>query len=1237
MASPGSLSGDSLGTSPLDRVQTNGLFLPSGQRGDAPEPGKATQIRALSLEQALSRLEVQQRLKAGAENLLQVLDDRANAVVQKDQQDARKVQVLEELNQTNRRILALEAQIDALSAGHPAGPVVRSSHRQRSDDRLDRRYRLKISNRGPSSTSVNDAQRTVALQARTALLAGNFSSAQLINQANELAEALCKSRGLRRDLLTLEFAKSIVRFCTASHISLVTSGLRLVRYFTVDGLTAQLFVDLGVDVCLVDVLARETRSVVAQEQGLRLIRALAEHSTAQAPPQAGGLVRAVTAIAESDSKLNNIALETLAELLLVWPVAVISSGALGVLVSRAMHDVPSLADVLIDCLVHLADDPKARQVASLPRYLDAVFAPFTDAQRELRTSGKSATSAATAVVANLARSWPGLLILSDNQFQGLASIVQSLRVPDRQTRDGVLELVSLILDVPKSLFSANFLAGRRPTVLGKVPMYSDQVPSTTRAEEVTSKHKIQDQEAALRLLLLLELGLLEALVCVVEDDAEPALSRKATFLVSEVLHMTRNLLPLDRCRELQSLAPLFEHAARLGGVDRLQSARAIFQIDSLTRLRNRAGPSSRLILMGAHDAAHDPKRGQRQVEQVKIKMGIQIDDSHFRNLLLDTHVLSTKNYAKWHWDTLTELVQGPLLNHKRLEETIRATKFMKRLLAFFRPFTERFSKIKNTKPNQRYVQFGCLLLETLLASGEGVRYLSESKLLRQLSECLAQLDPMGGLTAATADIFFSRDRLRDTVSHGYFAMLGVLSGHAQGSAMMERWRIYTSLYRLTDLHSRHDLVNILLSRLQYGTAGHARIMLSKALTTGVREVRLFATRHLGSMLSYNEDKERDRGIGQWAMRLLVSQLYDPNEDVCRTAVDVLQEACKARRHLEHAVELRPMLDHLGELGAPLLLRFLATRVGFTYLFDLNYIDRELDNWHHGLDEDYVVKVELHLHSGRAEIDFPSHFYGQLAKTEQGCALLMERAQLLFHVQELRKDWSACLETTAVRRAKAALWALGSIGAEELGLPFLSQTGTVANIVEVASNACHAGLRGTAYLVLGMLARTTAGVRLIEACGWLCVNSPLGRPGGVCVPPSATALLRFARLPEQTSPAVELSAEPASEMVDLISNLSNHILANDAARRLVGIRQRSPEVFASAELYEQTLRLLATCQFRLPVRQFVLQLFPAEQLQRRVDKLALYAHRLSRNTVDDLDSEPARPVTAGPRPRSRTIL
>lgn len=76
---------------------------------------------------------------------------------------------------------------------------------------------------------------------------------------------------------------------------------------------------------------------------------------------------------------------------------------------------------------------------------------------------------------------------------------------------------------------------------------------------------------------------------------------------------------------------------------------------------------------------------------------MQMDDKTFQNSLLETQVMLTKDHAKWNFDILQELIEGPLLNPKRMEEAIKGARFIKRLMAFFLPFNHRFSDMHRIK------------------------------------------------------------------------------------------------------------------------------------------------------------------------------------------------------------------------------------------------------------------------------------------------------------------------------------------------------------------------------------------------------------------------------------------------------------------------------------------------------------------------------------------------------------
>ena len=94
------------------------------------------------------------------------------------------------------------------------------------------------------------------------------------------------------------------------------------------------------------------------------------------------------------------------------------------------------------------------------------------------------------------------------------------------------------------------------------------------------------------------------------------------------------------------------------------------------------------------------------------------------------------------------------------------------------------------------MKLGCSFLTTLMASPDGVRYLStEDQLLMQIVKSFAQLDPVSSTVffplqlndcehqfngVPDSDPIFSKRRVSDTLTYGYLEMLGVLSKYKDG-------------------------------------------------------------------------------------------------------------------------------------------------------------------------------------------------------------------------------------------------------------------------------------------------------------------------------------------------------------------------------------------------------------------------------------------------------------------------
>ena len=64
-----------------------------------------------------------------------------------------------------------------------------------------------------------------------------------------------------------------------------------------------------------------------------------------------------------------------------------------------------------------------------------------------------------------------------------------------------------------------------------------------------------------------------------------------------------------------------------------------------------------------------------------------------------------REQTKWNYDVIMELIEGPLLNPKRLDEAIKVTKVLRRLIAFFHPSNSQFCNIKRTRVSSKLYDF----------------------------------------------------------------------------------------------------------------------------------------------------------------------------------------------------------------------------------------------------------------------------------------------------------------------------------------------------------------------------------------------------------------------------------------------------------------------------------------------------------------------------------------------------
>ncbi|KAI0259840.1 Rapamycin-insensitive companion of mTOR, middle domain-containing protein [Gloeopeniophorella convolvens] len=845
----------------------------------------------------------------------------------------------------------------------------------------------------------------------------------------------------------------------------------------------------------------------------------------------------------------------------------------------------------------------------------------------------------------------GLMYFCMDDMRAIRALIDTLRIPSLESREIILDMFFELLNIKTPAWYNAFISGRRLTVYRK----SRQVPDPSGSDPEVQQRppeplRLTDQYIALLVLVFTKAGLLEALTSMFQETTTGSnLSRKGTLLMAEVLQLANKVLPLSLAAKIQLVPDVFQLASDYEhGEHRIIGTSALSSIDSFNRNRARLQQTT-VVVAGNRPRANSVedaiRRGQRQVEQVKIKMGLQMDDRTFQAALVETQVISTKEHTKWNFETLQDLIEGPLLNPKRMEEAIKLSRLPRRLMSFFHPFSHRFSDIERTKANMRWVKLGCTWLTTLLSSTEGQRFLAnEDDLLKQLTRSFAQLDPFNG--APESDPIFSKKRVSETLTYGYLEMLGTLSKHKEGIELMEKVKLFTAFYHLSELRSREDLIKGIIENIDYSIDGHPRIVLSKALTSSYKHIRLYATKHLGEMILHSPT------ANTWTLRLLLTQLYDPAMEVCQLATQFLEEACESMDILQLVVAMQPTLDHLGDVGHGLLLKFMSTPIGFRYLYDSGYIDREMDIWFHASERNihYVVELEVWLAKTMEFIPIddeteiqsfdgivPPHFYGEIAKTDFGCQILHEKGHFPEFAHFIRQHKQEKEDPELILKLKSILWTVGNIGSSTRGLPFLEEEDIIPVILETAEESLVMSVRGTCFFVLGLISSTPQGAEILSDYGWEATVSPRGFPTGLCIP---LDLEKFISIPpwEPARPAggsdlrlIPPQTQPEIEVATAISNLSNTVIATTASRSLAKLKSR-PEyqsVFSSVPMFYRALHMVSTSRYRQPVRRYIFDLFDID-----IDEDVL---RQLGDAAKTLALAPSRAAATAPNGRVVSVL
>ncbi|XP_065214421.1 rapamycin-insensitive companion of mTOR isoform X2 [Planococcus citri] len=481
----------------------------------------------------------------------------------------------------------------------------------------------------------------------------------------------------------------------------------------------------------------------------------------------------------------------------------------------------------------------------------------------------------------------------------------------------------------------------------------------------------------------------------------------------------------------------------------------------------------------------------------------KISPKVFDELIKETGVLVVPEPSRWKWESVRILLKLGLNNSKKLNDTNFKT-LIKKLVYFYKPSSKKFShmpmKLDSSTANI-YTIVACDLIDILMdtRNNDGTKLLNE--LLEDIDTQLKQIIE----AKSVHDCLFSPQRLTNSLSQDYFLLLGRLSNCEAGLLILKKLNILQSLHHIAININMDCYVKLIVSSLSYVTSEDTKKLFSSVLSCNFVSSRMYGTKYLHVLLRTSASKHES--FRNWAIEMLANQLHDDNNAISSIALNALNEAADNKDYLEALISLRPSLLHLGDKGLLLLIRFLSTEKGFSYLQAANFVAPQLQRWATSFNAKYTQIVEGELHDAMSQyqrgddgryrqritdskavlkdVFVPPHLYGQLVQHSQGFNLLIKQEIIPKMIQVILM--CDCDTDEAILELKSALWAIGHFSTSSFGAKYLSDRGIIKVIVGIAEKCAVYSVKVTAFYILSLIASTKEGVAAISKTTWRCLK------------------------------------------------------------------------------------------------------------------------------------------------------
>jgi rapamycin-insensitive companion of mTOR len=802
------------------------------------------------------------------------------------------------------------------------------------------------------------------------------------------------------------------------------SACRVIKHLLTNVENVKVFIKLRIHFFLIKLLERiqekgdKTNYLWERIQAFKIVKKIFALDPQYLPP---ALAYSLVCIAsEPKDKLYRVCLEALRELLVLNTRLATECDVQSTLFQAILDPTCNdMASSYVISLMYVLDNPATRKYLKADLDLEIFISCLTNVEIPPDADRQLVWTVASSCLVSIMRSWAGTILLTADK-DGLPALIDFLNQPvDILARKAVLKCFYEVLGID---FPSEYVLNDERETLDWLPSYKSKfyensasynnLPigsvsldiepgSNQKKDERNLKagsfvgHNLIHNYVGMLLSAFVHNGLVESLSkLVVAKDT--GISRISVILIREVLRLCSAFLSQQQVAQLLSLPNIVSEGvaltlsksidARSKGVRAMGILNALpVVIDASNNVRSGSLGSATEIMMEMND--DDLKMSidilyiiQKQYFRLSsVNESDELRQRAFRSclslyedsdplltdLIKSTKVLAGKDWIKWDWKAIQDILDNQLKNSVVFTEVLKG-KFLRRLGGFFRCDTlEKGATLAGLpwfSANLKYVQAMLSWFQIMMRYDEGISYLQTDRRGMVLAEICDQLKTecvieSEGKTSApiNPNRLFHVSRFPVSMVREYLTVIKLLTSSPVGVKLVENSKFFELVHDLPKIPGREALIRLILLNLNMNTCNQARLLVAHWFKISSPTMKVYII----TIMKENLCAGRDEPFS-WGIDILLEAISEGDKDLINVSLNLLEEVSINPRNLE-IINMKLGEEQLKTILTSqfLFLRIAATQSGLALLTGLGLVVPEIQKWISG-DDNMSIRYALNV-------------------------------------------------------------------------------------------------------------------------------------------------------------------------------------------------------------------------------------------------------------------------------------